>query len=353
MFSFSNIEDLVRSRVNFSYGVAANGWNRTFCEVCGDGSRVKGPRGGWLFTEGGSACSYHCFNCGEKGTFDISRETPTSKKMHGIFAAFGITESEYKTLIMLHKKQDGTVKKDKPKSKAFSHTFLEMPSYWHSIDGSEPEAKSCREFIKSKYGLTKNDYTFYTSNGYSVGGTPKDASISAGLRNRVIVPYFKNGKMIYYQGRDITGKAKMKYLSPELPKGNILFNWDSIFLDTKDPLYIVESAFDAIHLGGTATMENDISAMQLEALGKCRREKIVVPDFNGDSFNMAKIAIQHGWNVAFPNYRKTCKDVSEAVVKYGKLYTFYDIASNVKYGHEAEFMLRFLLSSKTNHERNK
>lgn len=347
MFSFSNIEDLVRSKVNFSYGVASGGWNRTFCEVCGDGSRVKGPRGGWLFSEGGSACSYHCFNCGEKGSFDIGRENPTSKRMHGILVAFGITESEYKTLIILHKKQNGTVKKDKPKSKAFSHSFIDMPEHWISIDGADAESKACRAFLKTKYGLQKSDYTFFTSTGYAVGGNPREASIASGLRNRVIVPYFKNGKMIYYQGRDITDKAKLKYLSPELPKGNILFNWDTMFLDTKDPLYVVESAFDAIHLSGTATMENDLSGMQLEVLHKCKREKIIVPDFNGDSFNMAEIAIQNGWNVSFPNYRKTCKDVSDSIVKYGKLYTFYDIASNVKYGHEAAFMLRFLNASKT------
>ena len=68
-----SVEDLARKYVNFRHGIS-NGWNMTYCEVCGDGSRTKGPRGGWLFTDGGETCFYHCFNCGNKENFSTKRE---------------------------------------------------------------------------------------------------------------------------------------------------------------------------------------------------------------------------------------------------------------------------------------
>jgi len=36
-------------------------------------------------------------------------------------------------------------------------------------------------------------------------------------------------------------------------------------------------------------------------------------------------AIEYGWSVSFPIWQKDCKDINDAVVTYGKLYTFQHI----------------------------
>ena len=64
----TNIEDVVRGHVAFTGRVSSKGWSSTYCEVCGDGKRTQGPRGGWLFVD--EIAFYNCFNCGVEGNFD-------------------------------------------------------------------------------------------------------------------------------------------------------------------------------------------------------------------------------------------------------------------------------------------
>jgi hypothetical protein len=40
---------------------------------------------------------------------------------------------------------------------------------------------------------------------------------------------------------------------------------------------------------------------------------------------MINKAIEYGWSVSFPDWRENCKDINDSVVKYGKLFTIYNI----------------------------
>lgn len=333
-----NIEDLVRKYVNFRHGVAGDGWNIVFCEVCGDGSRTKGPRGGWLFSDGGDTCFYHCFNCGCKENFSTNREHFFSKKMRDVLDSFGIPSAEYNALLL---KKASTSKK--PEKKKFSHKILEIPDYFMLLkDLDAAEAKPFKLFLKSEYGLSPNHYTFYCGTGKTIYKDPTIVAEAKRYQGRLMIPYFKNGKLIYFQARDITNKSKLKYISPDIPKNNILFNFDQLFRNTDEPLYVVEGAMDAIHLNGVATLGNELSTAQKEFLTSCRRRKILVPDFKGDSNKLAEDFIDNGWDVSIPNYRSKYKDVCEAIVNYGKLYVAHDIVSNIKSSFEAKMMLSFM-----------
>jgi len=334
-----NIEDLVRKYVNFRFGVASQGWNLVFCEVCGDGSRTKGPRGGWMFIDGGETCFYHCFNCGVNANFSTKREHPFSKGMRPVFDGFGIPSIEYNGLLLKRvKKNDG-----EPKKKFVQHTLFDLPDHFTLLkDAGAEKSKPYKEFLRSEYALSVKDYSFYIASGETSSKDLKVKSEAKSLAGRLIIPYFKNGKLIYYQGRDITNKSKLKYLSPDVPKNNILFNIDQLYRNTDDPMYVVEGAMDAIHLSGVATMGNELSSAQIEMLSQSRRRKILVPDFKGDSNKLCEKFIDLGWEVSIPTYRKKYKDVSEAVVAYGKLYVAYDIVSNIKSAKEANMMLSFM-----------
>lgn len=334
------IEDLVRKYVPFNHGVAGQGWNVVFCEYCGDGSRKKGPRGGWLFSDGGETAAYHCFNCGCKETFSTLREYPFSKNMRSVLDSFGIPSTEYNALLF---------KKERPKNVQkqgvtnYSYTILDIPIYFELLSESKSDdAKDAKVFLKRKYGLTPRDYSFYVSKGSMDTLSAKDKSVANSLKGRIIIPYFKSGKMIYYQARDYTGKAKDKYVGPSIPKGNIFFNIDQLYRYTQDPLYVTEGAQDAIHLRGVSTLGNELTGAQKDMLKTCPRKKILVPDFNGDSAKLVEQFIDMGWSVSFPEYRRTCKDVSESVVNYGRLYTAYDIANNIKTSEQAELLYRFM-----------
>lgn len=338
-----NIEDLVRQYVTFRHGIASQGWNVTYCEYCGDGSRTKGPRGGWMFTDGGETAFYHCFNCGCNESFSTQREYPFSKNMPKVFDSFGIPSKDINAILLKSKSKAIKAGKLDQSPKTVTHKKLEIPDHFVFLkDCSDDGAKLAKKFLSKNYGLTTKHYSFMYGSGVTSSTDPKIKSQAKYLAGRLIIPYFKSGQMIYYQARDVTENSKLKYISPEIPKSSILFNIDMLYLSTDMPLYVTEGALDAIHLNGIAVLGNEISSTQRDMLKSSKRRKILVPDFNGDSARLCEQFIENGWDVSFPEYRSSCKDVSEAVVKYGKLYTAKDIVENIKNSKEAKMLLAFM-----------
>ena len=71
---------------------------------------------------------------------------------------------------------------------------------------------------------------------------------------------------------------------------------------------------------GVAILGNDCSEVQADIIDSLGREVIVVPDNDRAGQHLVNQAIEFGWNVSFPVWHETCKDVNEAVLKYGKLF---------------------------------
>jgi hypothetical protein len=98
---------------------------------------------------------------------------------------------------------------------------------------------------------------------------------------------------------------------------------------------VVEGAFDAMSIDGVAVLSNECNETQADIIDSLGREVIVVPDFDrhvnkhGRSVwsgsKLVDQAIEYGWSVSFPVWHETCKDVNDAVVKYGRLYTLKTI----------------------------
>jgi len=322
------IEDLVNEHVIF-HGAVAKGWNKVYCEVCGDGSRTKGPRGGWLFN--GEMCFYHCFNCGIDGNFDPNREHPFSKDMIKIFDAFNIPSKEYYAIAYAKKVLEGGTKAKKPINAVNNVAVLEIPDYFYLLQDASEEniiANKAKEELKYR-NIDINSYPFFLSNGMSKKG-PREEAIAKSLMNRLIIPIFnQNEELIYYQARALDKDSKKKYINPDTPRSNIVYGMDQIYSNANTPLYITEGFFDAFHLKGVALLENNITSQQIALLNKSRRKKIFVPDKNSDSSKIVDACIKLGWAVSVPDIGNSCKDIDDAIRKYGKLYTLQQVASNV------------------------
>ena len=50
-----------------------------------------------------------------------------------------------------------------------------------------------------------------------------------------------------------------------------------------------------------------------------------MPDADKAGQKLVNRAIEAGWSVSFPIWMETCKDINEAVVKYGKLFVIKSI----------------------------
>lgn len=346
--SITTIADMVSNHVNFESFVSYTSWNKCYCEVCGDGSRTKGPRGGWLFSD--EMAFYRCFNCGQKGSFDPNRDHPISRDMREVFEAFGIDPKDAMALAYQKKmdkpSSDSTVK---PKINLHIPTYP-FPDYFYPLAGANNIiADAARKKLWDSYKLKDSDYPFYLSSGSTKSTDPKEKSVAVSMLNRIIIPFYKNKELMYFQGRSIEDKGQ-RWLNMNVPKNNIIFNMDAMWKNHDRPLYIFEGAFDAIHVDGVAVLENNLSATQIELLNRCHRRKVIVPDIVEGKIGENKLlqlgVFQQNWGVALPELGSGSKDLSEGINRYGKLFILKSLIDNTFFGDEAKLRASILNYSK-------
>ena len=113
-----------------------------------------------------------------------------------------------------------------------------------------------------------------------------------------------------------------KYMAHR-PAGYV-FNIDRQ-IDTRECIIVVEGVFDAVAIDGVGTLGNNINETQADIIDSIGKEVICVPDRDTAGEQMIDSALEYGWSVSFPDWHDDIKDVSDAVLKYGKLFTIKSI----------------------------
>ncbi len=78
-------------------------------------------------------------------------------------------------------------------------------------------------------------------------------------------------------------------------------------------------------IGGIGIMSNQCSETQAQIIDTLGREVILVPDRDRAGQKLVDDALEYGWSVSFPDWEADVKDVNDAVVRYGKLFTLKSI----------------------------
>ena len=208
-----------------------NGWVNITCPLCNDTSNHGG------FNPG--AGYYHCWRCGGH-----SLEYIVSKVLF-------LNKQKSEALLINY---SGGVSFQKLKAKP-SGVVSSVSIPGEPLDRLHRRYLRRRGFdpilLQSKYGLT---------------GT----GIAGDWKYRIMIPIFYQGRLISYQGRDITDKQKLRYktLSPEKsvinPK-HILFNLDNCRTNT---VCVVEGVFDVFRMGDgfAATLGTSMTEYQIKLL---------------------------------------------------------------------------------------
>lgn len=339
------IEEVVKKTVDLSNDTR-NGWHPVYCAVCGDGSRTKGPRGGWFFE--GENARYNCFNCGIKGAFTPDEEIPMSRDMKEVFKSFGIPKREYAKILFRIRDQDKGFK-PAPKKEArkdpldaLREKSFPVPDYLQPLEEvlDTKLGYKCLEILERKM-VSYKDYPFFVSKGKTESGHAQEKINAKITVNRLVIPIMIDDRVILLQARDLYGKSKNKYINI----GNIsncLYGVDRLKENHKY-IFVTEGFWDAYHLNGVATITNQLTNTQANILNAIDKPKVVVPDRQGDYNTLAMKAIdKYGWGISAPREFRNYKDVTEATKKYGKLYTTHIFMKAAVLGDKAKLIVKSL-----------
>lgn len=294
-----------------------NGWtsfNAPCCVHNGETSDTRG-RGGVKTNNG--AISYHCFNCGYTASFVPGRHL--TYKFRKLLSWFGADDNTVRRLVIEAVRLKDTIAPEEirePEQEiqfeartlpAEAQELNELNAFYMLGDYQQVPA----EYLAAVEYVARRQIDI---NKYKLYWTPEEAY---NLHRRIVVPFYYQGNIIGYTSRAIADGIKPKYYSNH--PADTVFNIDTQQADWKFVI-VCEGPFDAMSVDGVAVSGSEISDQQAELIDRLQREVIVVPDADQASKKFVDRAIELGWTVSFPLWMETCKDINEAVVKYGKLF---------------------------------
>jgi hypothetical protein len=320
------LESVIRQYVYLPARSNGRGFFPVLCKVCGDHGK-KGKRAGFKFD--GPVVGYNCFNCGHTAVFDPSEHRSMPEKMKEVLSPFDIPEVDWQPVLFSTLNADGTRSKDAPTYTDIEPKTIEFPSYFYRLtdDPNDEWAQWAIEYLTEDRLIDWKSHPFYLVKKTTAPDNTR-------WYGRLIIPVYKDKKLIYWQGRDLTGLLQKKYLSPDVPRDKILGGFDQVFEYTDAPLYVTEGWFDSYWLNGVSVFGNKMTPEQVKWLSRSNRKKVIVPDRFGDGQLLAEQALELGWSISLPDIGEA-KDVNDAVKKYGELYTLKTIRENTCDGFAA------------------
>ena len=282
------------------------------CCIHNGTSPDKRQRGGVIQNEGG--ISYHCFNCGFKASWQPGRNF--SHKMRKLLQWLGAPDDIInKVGLDVMRENEGVEAKTRI---AQLPTFSTVP-----LPDDVIKITDITDF--NKFSMAVLEYM--ASRNLNVDDTSYYWSPSLGYRDRLIIPFYYEGRVVGWTGRSVLADKQPKYLTEVQP--GFVYG-----VDEQGPhkvfTILCEGQLDAIHVDGCALGGSEISDQQAMLLNRLQKQIIVVPDRDSAGGKLVEQAIELGWSVSLPDWDNGINDIGDAVNKYGRLYTLYSIANTAE-----------------------
>jgi len=307
----SVVADVIQRYLPAKRKTTPSGWtsyNAVCCHHNGT-TRDTRQRGGLISNPDGGV-STHCFNCGFKASWQPGRNL--SYKMRKFLQWLGVPDSEISQVSLEVLRENEGV--ETSAQKFVLPEFHEVPLPEDSVNLATCDITSKHQVEVIEYMAERNlffeDADFYWSP-------------SLAYRDRLIVPFTYKGKTIGWTARKIRD-GKPKYLSEQQP--GYVFNMDAQ-TDSKIFGIVCEGPLDAVHIQAMALLGSEIKDQQAYLINSLNRDIIVVPDRDDAGKKLAEQAIDYEWSVSMPDWHKDVNDISDAVDRYGKIYTLYSIVT--------------------------
>ena len=307
----SIVSDVITAYLPAKRKTTPSGWtsfNAPCCHHNGNSADTRG-RGG-LISEGDTV-SYHCFNCGFKASWQPGR--PVSNKLRKLLQWLNCSDDDITRLTFDVMRLNEGVEVAERK--------IELPTF--ETVPLPPDAVKIADITEfNKFSMAVLEYM--AARHLNLDDTDYYWSPSLGYRDRLIIPFYYEGRVVGWTARTITADKKPKYLTETQP--GFVYGLDEQ-RHTKLFAIVVEGQVDAIHIEGCALGGSEINDAQAMLINKLNKDIIVVPDRDKAGSKLVEQAIDRGWGVSLPDWNQEINDVGDAVNKYGRLYTLYSIAS--------------------------
>ena len=296
-----------------------NGWISGNAPCCAHVGETPDKRRRGAFRLGGDGSIFwHCFNCGFKTAFFPGDALP--HKLKQLLKWMGVDDS------IIHKLQIDALRiRDlfgadiirtvhTPVTAVFNETTLpedaiSFAEWAQLLDAGEVDVPQnvveAIEYIANRGGNLSH-YDFYVSN-----------SEEHNLNQRVIIPCYWEDKLIGYTARATDEILVPKYHNKY--ESNYVFNMNKQLFENQFVI-VSEGPFDAMAIDGVAILGNECNSVQADIIDSLGKEVIVVPDADKAGAKLVDAAMHYNWNVSFPVWQETHKDISSAVKEYGKLF---------------------------------
>ena len=282
-----------------------NGWisfNAVCCHHNGE-SMDKRSRGGVITN--GDAVSYHCFNCNFKTGWQPGRHI--SFKMRKLLTWLNVDENTRQMLNIEALRIKDTVVVDSVEEEKFEIKFKPRPLPDNTVELAEAP-QHIQDYVAQR-GLDSARLLYSDTK-------------PAGMWKRFIIPCTYKNKLIGYTARTTDENSKPKYHNSY--DTGYVYGMDDQLANAKFVI-VTEGILDAISIGGVGILSNNASETQAEIIDTLAREVILVPDRDSAGQRLIDDALEYGWSVSFPEWERDVKDINDAVVRYGKLFTLKSI----------------------------
>lgn len=305
------LSDLIHDRIPLK--PISTGWEVCRCPLCNDYK----DRGGFKFEDNNIV--YSCFNCSKKTVYE-EFGGKISRNFRQVLNAFGIEDEDINRVVnsvMFSKKEENkTITLEKLTKVSTATPTIQLPSKTFQL-GHHPEFLDYQEKLVKylddrKVDLNKYDFFF---------------SLEPKLVNRVIIPYYRNGHLIYWQARSIDDTEKKRYDNASAPRTTIMFNIDQLMSYSNLPLFVCEGVFDAMMVDGVALLGSTINASKAELLSKSKRRLVFVIDKDNNGKVLAEDVLERGWEITFSP--EGSADLNESVRRFGNSWTNYELVKGI------------------------
>jgi len=307
----SIVSDLLTAYLPAKRKTTPSGWTSFNAPCCthNNENADKRQRGGVIYE--GDVISYHCFNCGYKASWQPGRSL--SYKFKKLLEWCNTPDNEITKLALDVMRENEGVEVQQMK--------IELPTFETVL--LPPDAVKITDITDfNKFSMAVLEYM--AARNLNVDDTDYYWSPSLGYRDRLIIPFYYEKRIVGWTARTITADKKPKYLTETQP--GFVYGLDEQSYN-KVFAIVCEGQVDAIHIDGCALGGSEINDQQAMLLNRLAKDIIVVPDRDSAGSKLVERAIELGWSVSLPEWSQEVNDIGDAVSKYGRLYTLYSIAN--------------------------